>query len=222
MAQDHSPRITTAGIWLASGAGLLGAALILHGPPDPDLAVQMEIIAHEHGRWSGAHWLAAVALSLFTAAGLMMMTGQSRHVDSIVTRSAWAVLTLGALWTMTTAVAEATAVTTAALAGDQAAFTAWWNFSSGKANGFMGLACAVVLIALAESRQTATSMPRMVSLAGAAAAAGSAVGWVLNMWIGVAIGGPIWLISSLLMCVWLVWFGRTLASAKSSMHFKTG
>jgi hypothetical protein len=35
----------------------------------------------------------------------------------------------------------------------------------------------------------------------------SAVGWSLGEHFGVWIGGPIWLISTLLMSVWLAWFG---------------
>jgi hypothetical protein len=35
----------------------------------------------------------------------------------------------------------------------------------------------------------------------------SALGWSLGEQLGFEIGGPIWLISTMLICIWLAWFG---------------
>ena len=207
MNAQNETRERAAAIWLAAGAAGLIIALVFHGPPDPDLSVQMDIIADGHTRWSGVHWIAAVAMSLFAAAGMTMMSSPEDETKGFAVRTAWAAFTLGALWTMTTAVAEATAVTRAATAGNQAIFEAWWGFSSGKANGFMALALAVIVIAMTDSRSETPATRRWAATGAAFFAAASAFGWIINSWFFVAIGGPIWLISSLLMNIWLCWFG---------------
>ena len=50
-------------------------------------------------------------------------------------------------------------------------------------------------------------MPFWAAALGTAAGFLSALGWTLGEHMGVWIGGPIWLISTLVMCLWLVWFG---------------
>ena len=199
----------TAGLWLGSGASLLIVALIFHGPPDPDLTVQMQHIAEGHTRWALVHWTAAVALFLISGSSFLNLIDQSAGGSSTALRSAWLVLALGALLTVSTAVSEASVVSVAAHAGDNAAFVSWWAFSSGMANGFFALALASALIALAEARSDASRLPVWSCAAGTVFGVLSAVGWSLGEHFGVGIGGPIWLISTLLMCVWLAWFGFT-------------
>jgi hypothetical protein len=114
------------------------------------------------------------------------------------------VMALGALTTFTTAVSEATVVSVAAHAGDQAAFDTWWAFSGGMANGFFALALAVGLIALSELRSDTRHLPRWIAAIGIAAGFLSALGWSLGEHMGIAIGGPIWLISTLVMCLWMI------------------
>jgi hypothetical protein len=196
-----------AGLWLGTGASLLIIALIFHGPPDPDLTVQMQHIAEGHTRWALVHWTAAVALFLMSGAGFLNLIDQNTGESSVSLRSAWLVLALGALLTVSTAVSEAAVVSAAANAGDKATFLTWWEFSSGMANGFFALALASALIALAEARSDAGRLPVWSCAAGTVFGVLSAVGWSLGEHFGVWIGGPIWLISTLLMCVWLAWFG---------------
>jgi hypothetical protein len=125
-----------AGAWLAIASAVLALAIIVHGPIHPDLSHQMNVIAEGSTRWAIAHWAAAAALSLFAVTGLIVLAAGSRLTEDWWTMSAWGVLPVGALWTMTTAVAEATAVADAAVAGNTAMFEAWWAFSEGKATGF--------------------------------------------------------------------------------------
>lgn len=198
-------------MWLAAGAVALIAALAIHGPPDPDMSVQMQIIAQDHIRWTAVHWLSAAALSVFAAAGLTKMSLGEETTRGFAIRTAWAGFALGALWTMTTAVAEATAVTTAAIAGNVAQFEAWQSFASGKASGFLALALAVTVIATKDSTSDQPVTKRWAGRAGAIFAAVSTAGGVLNFWFGVSVGGPIWLISSVLMLIWLCWFGIATA-----------
>jgi hypothetical protein len=197
----------TAGLWLGAGASLLIIALIFHGPPDPDLSVQMQHVAEGHTRWALVHWTAAVALFLISGSGFLNLLDQDAGGSSAGLRSAWLVLALGALLTVSTAVSEAAVVSAAAAAGDKATFVSWWEFSAGMANGFFALALATALIALAEARSDAGRMPVWSSAAGTIFGVLSAVGWSLGEHFGVGIGGPIWLVSTLLMCVWLAWFG---------------
>jgi hypothetical protein len=212
----------TAGLWLGGGASLLIIALIFHGPLDPDLSVQMQHVAEGHTRWALVHWTAAVALFLISGSGFLNLIDQDAGGSSTGLRSAWLVLALGALLTVSTAVAEASVVSVAAHAGDKAAFASWWAFSGGMANGFFALALATALIALAEARSDAGRMPVWSSAAGTIFGVLSAVGWSLGEQLGFWIGGPIWLVSTLLMCLWLAWFGfSSLRPARGTSSLQT-
>ena len=116
---------------------------------------------------------------------------------------------------MTTAVAEATAGSHAATSGNQELFEAWWEFSEGKGNGFAALALAVSVIAATEAQNADGVKPAWVAWIGAAVAVVSFIGWALFSWVGIGIGGPIWLVSSLAMCLWLLWFGTMLVRTKA-------
>jgi hypothetical protein len=200
-----------AGAWLAIASVLLGFVLIGHGPIHPDPAQQMQVIANGVTLWVVVHWAAAAALSLFVVASLIVLTAGSRLTERWWTLSAWAVVPVGALWTMTTAVAEATTVANAVAANDMARFMAWWAFAEGKANGFMFLCLAVAAIAGNEalSRQRAT--PAWASLVGVVAGLCAFVGSPLGMWFGIVLGSLFWVVSSLVMSLWLLWFGLSLA-----------
>ena len=207
------------GIWLATGTVLLAAALIFHGPPDADLSVQMQHIADGHGRWATVHWTAAVALFLISGASFLMLTTSARVRRSPILSSAWMVMALGALTTFSTAVAEASVVAVAADRGDADTFVTWWAFSGGMGNGFWALALATALVAYSDARDEDGILPRWAAATGSVFGVLSAVGWTLGEQLGIGIGGPIWLISSLLMCLWLAWFGlaargvRTISAA---------
>lgn len=203
-------RMRVAGAWLAIASLLLAVALAFHGPPAADMGEQLKIIAERANRWAAVHWIASAALSLFAEAGLLVLASGSRLTEDWWTTSAWAVLPVGALWTMTTAVAEATAVTDAAVSGNSAMFEAWWAFSEGKANGFAVLALAVVPIARNEARASDGVVPAWASWVGVVVAVVSFLGWAVWSWLGVGIGSLIWVVSSLIMCLWLQWFGVAL------------
>jgi hypothetical protein len=205
---DKAPSIgPTPGLWLGAGASILIAALVFHGPPDADPLAQMQNIAEGHLRWALVHWAAAAALFLISGAGFLNLVDQGAGGSPAIVRSAWLVVALGALMTVSTAVSEASVVAVAAHAGDEAAFVSWWAFSGGMANGFFALALASAFIASVEGRSDASIMPRWSSVAGTIFGLFSAAGWSLGEQLGFEIGGPIWLISTMLMCIWLAWFG---------------
>lgn len=208
------------GWWLAVGGLLLTAALVFHGPPSPDMAVQMETIAEGALRWSTVHWVAAMALSSFAIGGLIVLTAGSRLTADPWALAAWAVLTVGALWTMTTAVAEATTVTHAAGLRQTGVFEAWWVFSAGKANGFVALALAVAAIAINETGTAAGMKPNWAPWIGVVAAVLSVAGWVLGSWLGFGFGGPVWVVASTVMSLWLVWFGLSLTRTQEPSSVK--
>ncbi len=197
----------TARLWIGMGAALLSVALVFHGPPDPDLSVQLHNVADGSHRWSIVHWTAAVSLFLISGGAFLALSGRAAGETLPGHPGAWMVMALGAMATFTTAVTEAAVVAEAAHHGDQATFDIWWAFSSGMANGFFALAVATGFIALAIARAGNREMPRWVAAIGSVAGFLSALGWTLGEHMGVWIGGPIWLISTLVMCLWLVWFG---------------
>jgi hypothetical protein len=140
--------------------------------------------------------------------------------------SAWAVLPVGALMTVSTAISEATVIFDAAVTGNRAVFESWWVFAEGMGNGFAAMALAFTAIAGNETRTSGVT-PRWASGIATVAGAASFAGWVLGSWLGVAIGGLVWVVSSLMMCVWLVWFGlaltwagRAQAARQPSVTFK--
>lgn len=203
--------IRVGGLWLAIASVLMIAVLALHGPIAPDLTDQMTRIAGASLKWEVAHWIAAAALSFYAVTGLIVLTSDSRLTQSGWTLSAWAVLTIGALWTVGTAVVETTVVTDAAVSGNSAVFEAWWAYAEGMATGFTVLAIAVAAIAANEARDPERATPAWSAQVAMVAGIASFAGWALGMWLGVAIGNLLWLISSLLMSAWLVWLGVGLA-----------
>ncbi|HSM40214.1 MAG TPA: hypothetical protein VK862_05650 [Afifellaceae bacterium] len=207
MHDTTHPTGRTAALWLGTGAALLAAALVFHGPIDTDLSVQMQHIAEGHSRWAMVHWTAATALFLLSGAGFLTLFGRAEGAPATGHPGAWMVMALGALTTFSTAVAEAAVVSAAARTGDQAAFNVWWDFSGGMANGFFALALAAGLIAWADFRAEAGRLPKWASMAGTAAGFLSAAGWSLGQHFGIWIGGPLWLFATLAMCLWLAWFG---------------
>ena len=202
--------VRVGGAWLAIASFLMLLVLGLHGRIDPDLGVQMTKIAGAATRWAVVHWIAAASLSLFALAGLLVLTAHSRLTNRWWTLSAWAVVTVGALWTMTTAVAEATVMMNAALAGDEQTFLAWWAFAEAKATGFAFLALAVAVIASHEARASAGALPAWSAWAATVAGVASFAGWALGMWFDVGFGSLLWLVASLAMSGWTLWFGVVL------------
>ena len=212
---DTDTGVRVAGAWMAIASVLLAGVLIGHGPIHPDMSDQMEVIAEGPVRWAIVHWAAAAALSLFAITGLIVLTARSRLTQEWWTLSAWGVITVGALWTMTTAVAEATVVTDAAAARDIGRFEAWWAFSEGKATGFMFLALAVAVIAGNEAISARAATPAWASWIAMLAGTGSFLGWPLGMWFGIYLGSILWVLSSLMMSAWTLWFGLGLIKSKS-------
>lgn len=208
---DHSEvRIRAAGTALAAGGLLLAVVLALHGPLQPTIADQMQAIEHRES-WAPLHWIAAAALSLFAVGSLIALTSGSRLTNTVATTIAWAVVAIGAVWTFMTAVIEATAVTYASNLGNQQLFEAWWVFAEGLANGFAFLALGIAVVATHESRSSDRVMPVWLSWIGAFAGIAAFAGWGLGSWFGVPLGSLLWVASSLVMCLWLAWFGLALA-----------
>jgi hypothetical protein len=213
----HVPNTETgtrvAGGWLAIASFLLAGALIFHGPLATDMSAQMRVIAEGASRWVVVHWVAAAALSCFAVAGLVALSAGTRLTRNWWTISAWAVLPVGALWTMTTAVAEATVIAGAAVSGNAPMFEAWWAFAEAKATGFVVLALAVAVIAGNEARMPHGATPAWASWAAAVAATAAFAGWAMGMWLSIGPGSLIWVVSSLVMCLWMLWFGLALMRA---------
>jgi len=207
---DTNTAIRVAGTWLAIASFLLVVALIVHGPLAPDISDQMKRVADGAMRWSMIHWASAASLSLYAVTGLVVLTSGSRLAGGWWTMTAWAVLTVSALWTMTTAVAEATAVTNAAISGTKKMFETWWAFAEGKANGIAFLALAVAVISGNEARSSERAVPAWSAWIAMVSGVASFSGWVLGRWFGVDLGNLLWVAASVLMSVWTLWFGVAL------------
>lgn len=213
----HTNRqIRITGIWLATASFLMIAVLLFHGPIAPTLNAQMQKIANDAMGWSIVHWIAAVALSLYVLTGTIVLSSESRLTENGWTLTAWAVFSIGALWTLTTAVAEATVIANAAISGTKQTFEAWWAFAEGMANGFAFLALAVAVIAGNEARSTEGATPKWTAYSAVILGVSSFVGWALGMWFGVRLGNLLWLVSSIVMCLWILWFGVALIRSRTS------
>lgn len=171
----------------------------------------MTHIGDSASRWAAVHWTAAAAFSSFAIAAVLVLVSRSRLTSSGKTISAWAVVLVGALWTLTTAVTEATAIADLAASRDLAQFEAWWSFAEGHGNGFSMLAVAVAVIAWNEYRDPHRLLSKWPAAAGAGAGVASFAGWALGVWFDVGPANLLWLLASGIMCVWLAWFGAVLA-----------
>jgi hypothetical protein len=216
MMRPTRGRVQIGGTWFAIASALMIMVLALHGPIAPDLAEQMARISGMTTRWAVAHWIAAAALSLYAVAGLLVLTSQSGLTGGWWTATAWAVIPIAALWTLTTAVAEATVVADTARFGNREVFEAWWAFAEGKATGFSFLALAVAVIAGHDAHSAERATPVWAARAGMVAGVVSFAGWALGMWFGIRLGNLLWVISSILMSAWGAWFGAKLAGSPSS------
>lgn len=215
MPQTHlAARV--AGTWLAIASVLLVAALVSHGPLAPNLTDQMENIADRAMAWVVIHYVSAAALSLFAVTGLVVLTSGSRLIGGWWTMTAWAVLTVSALWTMTTAVAEATVVTKAAVSRATEMFEAWWVFAEGKASGIAFLALAVAVISGNEAQSSERAVPAWSAWMATVSGVASFGGWALGRWFGVGVGDLLWVASSVVMCLWTLWFGLALTRSRST------
>jgi hypothetical protein len=202
--------IRVGGAWLAIASCLLIAGLALHGPIAPDLSDQMSMIANDPTRWVVAHWITAAGMSLYAVAGLVVLTSGSRLTEGWWTNTAWAVLPVTALWVLTTAVAEATVVTNAAVSGNSEVFGAWWAFAEGKATGIAFLVLAIAVIAGNDAQSAEGFTPTWSAWTAMVASLASFTGWALGMWFEIGFGSVLWLVSSILMSVWTVWLGIAL------------
>ena len=207
---DIGTRVQVVGACLAVGSLLAVASFVFHPPPAGELSQQMELIADAGARWVAVHWAAAGALSLFAIAGIVALTAHSRLTQQWWTTFAWSVVILGALWTVTTAVAEATVVVEAATAGSTATFEAWELFAEGMSTGFAFLALAVAVIAGNEARTEARATPVWAAWVAALAGITAFLGFAMGMWLGIAIGGVVWVVSAIVMSLWTLWFGVAL------------
>lgn len=208
--------VRVAGTWLAIASALLIAALVLHGPLAPDLSEQMTDVADRALAWAVIHWVSAASLSLYAVTGLVVLTSGSRLAGGWWTMTAWAVLTVSALWTMTTAVAEATVVTNAAVSGAKEMFEAWWAFAEGKASGIAFLALAVAVISGNEAQSSERAVPAWSAWIAMVSGVVSFAGWALGRWLGVDFGNLLWVASSVLMSVWTLWFGFALMRSRAT------
>jgi hypothetical protein len=78
------------------------------------------------------------------------------------------------------------------------------------ATGFTFLALAVAAMAGNEARTSRRVTPVWASWVASVAGVASFLGWALGMWLGIAIGNLLWVASSLVMCLWILWFGVAL------------
>lgn len=203
--------LRTGGATLAVGAALFVVGLGLHPPPSPDPAVFMATIADAPLRWQAAHVVTALALFAFTVASLAVLAAGSRLTRRPSTMAAWAALAVGAVWVTTSALAEATVVTTFARAGDGAGFEAWQLFAEVHSAAFVAIAGSLAVIALGEARSEVAATPGWAASVGALAGSVALVAYVLGIGLGVPLAGPVWLLSTIVAALWTLWFGVRLA-----------
>ncbi len=214
--QHENTGTRVGGIWLSIASILMATALVLHGPIAAELSDQMVRISNHALMWSVAHWLAAAALSLYAGSALLILTSRSSITAGAWRMSAWAVVLLGGLWTLNTAVAEATVLRAAATFESIEMFEGWWAYAEGKANGFSFLVVALAVIAASDARLAPRATPLWAACTAVVAGIGSFTGWALGMWFGVGFGSIIWVISSIIVTLWSAWFGMALARSPAN------
>lgn len=220
--------VRTAGIWLIIGAAIWVPALALHPPLPSETAEFMERVAEVDNRWVTAHWLAAISLSIFALTSLIVLGARSWLTRDGLGMTAWALLPVAALWVATAAVAEATVISRSAISGDIETFRAWDAFAEGRAMGFLGLALAISLIAANELRARGeAALSSLEAWIGVIAGAVGIVSWLLGRPVlGLAIGGPLFVLSAVAIGVWLFWFGvcavRSSSSPRSRLETRAG
>lgn len=214
-------RVRTAGTWLGLGGLVFVAGLLLHAPPSADPAQFMATIAAAPGRWLAAHWLSALAMVMIVVGGLLVLTTDSRLTETRLTASAWALLVVSTVVLMTAALAEATVVTAAAVAGDAATFEVWQAFAEGHALAFVPVALSAAAIAVGEARGRHGATPAWASWVGALAGVVAPLGLVLGVGAGIEVGGLVFVVFSIVLSLWLAWFGAGLARAEDSAVLPT-
>jgi hypothetical protein len=117
---------------------------------------------------------------------------------------------VGAVWTVTTAVAEATVVAQAAVAGDTATFEAWQVFAEGMSTGFAFLGLAVAVIAANEAQSTERATPKWAAWIGTVVGITAFLGFAAGAWAGIDAGGLVFVVSAIVMLLWTLWFGVAL------------
>lgn len=210
-ASGTSASVRSSGAWLAVGSLLLAVGILLHPPPAADPAGFLAIVAGDPLRWTAAHGLTAVGLGLLTVAGLIVLTAGSRLTRNGWRKTAWAVLTVGALWTTTAAVVEATVIVRAATTGDTATFEVWSPFAEAYSAAFLVVLLALATIAGSEARSAHGTTPVWAAVIGAVAGVVGALGMVLTFGAGIEPAAVVWLGSTVVVSLWTVWFGVTLA-----------
>jgi hypothetical protein len=130
-------------------------------------------------------------------------------------------VSIGALLTLITAVAEATVVTNAAATGSWQTFEAWWTFAEGMGNGFAFFALAVAVIAGNEAQNRERVTPKWISWTAVIAGVSSFFGWAFGMWFDIAAGNFLWLVTSIIMSLWLLWFGIALIHSGGALRSGT-
>lgn len=199
--------IITAGGWLAAGALLVVLGLAIHPPPSPDPAVFMAIIADDLTRWLISHYASAIGFALWVGAALLVLAARSPLTRQWWTASAWALVAVGSMWVMFGWLLEATVIIDAVGADDAVAFERWQALIQGLDLGFFATALGVVAIAITEARADAHIIPPWAAWIGAVAAVLVTITGFLALGLGIAAAGPGWLVSSIVLGLWALWFG---------------
>lgn len=205
-----SAPLRAAGVTLVAAALAFVVGLAFHPPPSPNPAEFMAMIAADPTRWVAAHWLSAISLAGFAIAGLIVLTARSSLTDHWSTVVAWAVFVVSAVWITNAALSEATAVTAASVAGDSAAFEVWQAYAGAYSVAFIGFGGAVAIIAAQHARDPHGLTPRWAAGLGAVVSGVAVVAYLLNFAVGVALAGPVWLGTTFVMSLWLLWLGIAL------------
>ena len=204
-------RIRIGGVWLAIGSVLFVVGLLLHPPPSPNPSEFMATIAQDPGRWMAAHGVTIIGLIFLTVAGLIILTTPSRLTEHGLTTTAWAAVIIGSVLIMTAAFLEATVITSASVTGDTATFSMWNPFAEAHAFAILLVSLGIAVIAINEARTDQGLTAQWAAWIGTIAGLLSAGGFVLGIGLGIAFGGVLWLISTLVMSLWTLWLGVALA-----------
>lgn len=83
-------------------------------------------------------------------------------------------------------------------------------FAEGRGSGIVLLALAVAVISGNAAQSSERAVPAWSAWVAMIVGIASLVGWALGNWLGVDFGSLLWVVSSVVMSAWTLWFGLAL------------
>lgn len=105
---------------------------------------------------------------------------------------------------------EATVIIDIAEAGDTVAFERWQSLIGGLDLGIIGIAVGIAAIAINETGPTGRTTPAWAAWVAVLAGIVGVISWLVAIGLGIEAAGLGWLVATIVMVLWALWFGIAL------------